>query len=100
MEPRLLAAYRKYGSLAAGCPVVANHFCSSGALVATTKNGMPTTTASSASVAGIGLAPGGGIQLPTLNGPLGSRMISGTSSSTQWSSSWRRTLSQVLTEWV
>ena len=42
--PALLAAYRKYGSLADGCPVVANHRCNSGEVVESTKNGTPTAT--------------------------------------------------------
>ena len=40
----MLAAYRKYGSLADGWPVVANHRCNSGDVVDRTKNGTPTAT--------------------------------------------------------
>ena len=52
--PALLAAYRKYGSLADSCPVKVNHFCSSGALVETTRNGRPIDTLSSSSTPKIG----------------------------------------------
>src|SRR5262245_55508563 len=47
MLPRLLATYRKYGSLAWAWPLCENHFCTSGAVVATTKNGRPTVTSKS-----------------------------------------------------
>ena len=39
--PRLLAAYRKYGSLAPSASVAEYHFCSTAALVDRTKNGRP-----------------------------------------------------------
>src|ERR671910_760614 len=48
MLPRLLAAYRKYGFAAAGCPDSANHRCSKGAPVDSMKNGAPSETVSSA----------------------------------------------------
>src|SRR6266446_7051675 len=42
--PRLLDAYRKYGSRASGSVVVANQRCSSGALADSAKNGSPIET--------------------------------------------------------
>src|SRR5262245_4437918 len=47
MLPRLLAAYRKYGLVAFGCPVRLNHRWSSGAPVDSMKNGAPSDTVSS-----------------------------------------------------
>ena len=55
MLPRLLAAYRKYGSRAAGWLVPANHRCSKGAVVLTTKKGSPVVSNSTANSQGIGL---------------------------------------------
>src|SRR5260370_1361872 len=69
MLPRLRAAYKKYGSWALGWPVWANHFWSSGALVATTRKGTPTTSVRTPSVAGMGLPPAGGAKRSELNGP-------------------------------
>src|SRR5688500_1278771 len=48
MLPRLLAAYRKYGFAAAGCPDSANQRCRRGAPVDSMKNGAPNDTVSSA----------------------------------------------------
>src|SRR5260221_7433192 len=53
--PLLLAAYRKYGSPAAPSSVAENHFCSSAALVDSTKNGRPIDPNSAASSQSVGL---------------------------------------------
>src|SRR5213592_287446 len=42
--PKLLAAYKKYGSRAETCCVRLNQCCSNGPLVETVKKGNPTTT--------------------------------------------------------
>src|SRR5262245_36599109 len=98
--PRLLAPYRKYGSFAEGWPVLANHFCKSGALVETTKNGTPTTIASSISVDQMGLEPAGVAHPETLNGPLMRMSTSGKKSKTPCIVNWRRNDILVLTECV
>jgi hypothetical protein len=62
MLPRLLALYKKYGSFAAGWPVIPNHFWSMGAVVEITKKGSPTDPNSRRSNQGIGLVATGGVQ--------------------------------------
>src|SRR5687767_9728395 len=88
MLPTLLAAYRKYGSLAEGWPVAANHFWITGLVAETTKNGSPTEIERTPSSQGIGLPAVGGDQSP------GTRMGSvsnGRASSATCRIAWRRT---------
>ena len=61
--PKLLAAYRKYGSRADGCPVYVNHFWRSVADVDTTKNGTPMQNVRIASTLRIALEPSVGARL-------------------------------------
>src|SRR5438445_7990985 len=97
MLPRLLAAYRKYGSLADGCPVAANHFCNSGALVDTTRNGNPTEITSRPSTAGMGLTSAGGAQASDT--AIGNTS-SGSNNRTKCSSACRRTPNQAVVAWA
>src|SRR5580700_2280324 len=74
MLPKLLAAYKKYGSLESGWPMPANHFWRVGATVDSTKNGRPTTNVRIMSSHGTGFRSTGGTR-PA--GSLKGRIISG-----------------------
>src|SRR5215510_11740681 len=97
MLPRLLAAYRKYGSPAARWPVAVNHFWSSGALVETTKKGSPTATVSTPRSHGMGLPWLGGIHPGGT--PMG-RIRRGARSTAAWTASWRRGPSHAVVAWA
>src|SRR5262245_9546316 len=97
MLPTLLAAYRKYGSLADGWPVFENHFCSSGAVVEMTKNGSPNDTTSSSST------PSTWLDSPA--GANDSRTVGGSQSATRarrtiWQMTCVRGLSRVEARWA
>src|SRR5688572_7098515 len=62
MLPRLLAAYRKYGSEADRSRVCENQCCNKGAVDDTTKNGPPTATSRRNSSDGTGVRSTGGVQ--------------------------------------
>src|SRR5208282_2799394 len=58
--PALLAAYRKYGSLASFIPESANHLCMIEVVAESAKNGRPTTTSKSSKTQPTGLLSAGG----------------------------------------
>src|SRR5215469_1742077 len=64
--PRLLAAYRKYGSCEDLAPVRANNTCSVGAVPARTTNGAPIIASKVLSSHGTGFAAGSGDGTPAI----------------------------------
>ncbi len=90
MLPRLLAAYKKYGSRAEAIGSDANHRCSNGAVVETTKNGRPTCSVMVRRTHHTGLSEAEGCPSPALMG----RLRRGNSSNAPWTADCRLIPSQ------